>query len=234
MTFTLPAPSVHLDVFMRNLMCLSYNRGRALLHLTKTSREPHCISKSIQNHLSKKKQLELESPVTTEMNLYAEGILVAIQFKSNVPLIASGTDGYFNLCLGICHKRKFYCSSLFLFRTTLIRKFFMLKQTSVIQKVPLCSYFCPLKLHRVRLIPLLFIKTQQKFQGSDIILFSPILFPCSLYHQTLHNPDHLPLDTIMSFIKDGTQNGTQPSIQKWTDQSSMQGSLGFCYHRLMH
>lgn len=132
MTFTLPAPSVHLDVFMRNLMCLSYNRGRALPHLTKTSREPHCISKSIQNHLSKKKQLELESPVTTEMNLYAEGILVAIQSKSNVPLIASGTDGYFNLCLGICHKRKFYCSSLFLFRTTLIRKFFMLKQTSVI------------------------------------------------------------------------------------------------------
>lgn len=30
-----------------------------------------------------------------------------------------------------------------------IRKFFlMLKQTSVIYKVPLCSYFCPLKLHR--------------------------------------------------------------------------------------
>lgn len=91
------------------------------------------------------------------MNLYAEGILIAIQPKSNVPFRASGMDGYFNLCLGICHNRKFCCSSLFLFRTTLIRKFFlMLKQTSVIYKVPLCSYFCPLKLHSVSLIPLFF------------------------------------------------------------------------------
>lgn len=82
--------------------------------------------------------------------------MVVSQHKSTVgvPFVASGIDSYFNLCLGICSNRKFYHLSPFLFKTTLIRKFFLiLKQTSVMYKVLLCSYFCPLKLHRISLIP---------------------------------------------------------------------------------
>lgn len=194
MTFTFASSSAHLDVPMRSLICLSYSRGRAMPHLTKTSRESHCISKSIQNHLSKKKQLELGSPITTEMNLYAEGILGAIYPQANVPFIASGMGGYFNLCLGICHYRKFHCSSLFLFRTTLIRKFFlMLEQTSVIYKVPLFP-FLPSEVTQGKSNSSPFLWLNRNFKAA--ILFYSLLFPCSLCHQTLHNPGHLPLDTI--------------------------------------
>ena len=177
-------------------------------HLTKTSRESHCISKSIQNHLSKKKQLELGSPITTEMNLYAEGISVAIYPQANVPFIASGMDGYFNLCLGICHYRKFYCSSLFLFRTTLIRKFFlMLEQTSVIYKVPLFP-FLPSEVTQGKSKFLSFFMTQQKFQGSYITLFSSISIPLFLMSSDPSQPwspasGH---NLLMSLLKCGTQN----------------------------
>lgn len=82
--------------------------------------------------------------------------MVVSQHRSTVrvPFVASGIDSYFNLCLGICSNRKFYYLSPFLFKTTLIRKFFLiLKHTSVMYKVLLCSCFCLLKLDRISLIP---------------------------------------------------------------------------------
>lgn len=82
--------------------------------------------------------------------------MVVSQHRSTVrvPFVASGIDSYFNFCLGICSNRKFYYLSSFLFKTILIRKFFpILKHTSVMYKVLLCSCFCLLKLHRISLIP---------------------------------------------------------------------------------
>lgn len=155
-TFTLPALQPVL-MFLWRISCDSRTTGEGL-RLT-WQRPPGNLTvfeRTYKTTYQRKKQLELESPITTEMNLYAEGILVAIQPKSKVPFIASGMDGQLFQPLGICRNRKFYCLSLFLFRTTLITKFFTSKQTSVIYKVPLCFCFRPLKLHRVNLILLLY------------------------------------------------------------------------------
>lgn len=148
----LASSSAHLDVSMRNLMCLSYNKGSALPHLTKTSGESQCISKNLQNHLSKRKQLQLESPITTEINLYAKRILGGIQPKSSAPFIVPGMDGYFKLwafaAIGNLTTQVFSPLEPPRLEPVIRKSFLMLKQTSVIYNVPLCSCFCPLKLHR--------------------------------------------------------------------------------------
>lgn len=67
-------------------------------HLMKTSGGPHCISKSMTNHLSEKKITRVRVLLLLRLNLHVEGILVAIQLKSTVRdlFTESGIDNYFN------------------------------------------------------------------------------------------------------------------------------------------
>lgn len=113
------------------------------------------------------------------LNLHVEGILVVIQLKSTVTDLSQHLEQTTILTLGICSSRKFYCLSLSLFKTTLIRKHFLiLKQTSVIYKSPLCSYICPVKLHRISLILLPFqSSTEISMQLSYHFLFFCTPFP---------------------------------------------------------
>lgn len=107
--------------------------------------------------------MKLESLSTIETKPIFRRNLVDIQSKSNArfPFTARGVGGYFNHW-AFTGTGNFANLSLFLFRTTLIRKFFLiLKQTFVICEVPLCSYFCPLKLHRISLIPLPFYSSTE-------------------------------------------------------------------------
>lgn len=122
-------------------------------HLTLLTGRPHYISKSMKNYSWSQRALLL---------LYVEGILV-IQLQSNVrePFEASGIDHYFNFCLSICSNRKFCYWAHSSLRQLLLGSFLILKQTSVMYQVSLCSYFCPLKLHRISLSPLLFYNSTE-------------------------------------------------------------------------
>lgn len=112
------------------------------------------------------------------LNLHVEGNLSShpVQIQCQSPF-HSIWHGWLFEPLGIYSKRKFYHLSLFLFRTTLTRKFFLiLKQTCVIYKVPLCSYFCPLKLHRISLILLPFYSSTEiprKLLYHSLLFYTP-------------------------------------------------------------
>lgn len=131
----------------------------------------------------RKKQLQLESTITTETKPICWRDLGSHQPKSTVRVLftASGIGVYFNLCLGIFNNRKFYYLSSSLFKITLIRKLFLiLRQTSVTYKSLLCSYFCPLKLHRISLVPLPFYSSTE---SSMQLSYHSLLFctPFQLY-----------------------------------------------------
>lgn len=133
--------------------------------------------------IKEKKQLWLESTIPTETKPICWRDLGSHQPKSTVSVLftASGIGGDFNLCLGIFSNRKFYYLSSSLFKITLIRKLFLiLRQTSVMCKSPLCSYFCPLKLYRISLVPLPFYSSTE---SSMQLSYHSLLFctPFQLY-----------------------------------------------------
>lgn len=196
-------------------------------HLIKTSGDP-LYFKEHEKPLSKAKTNQSQRVLLLlRLNLCVERLLGVMLLKCTVRVLsaASGIDGYFNLCLGICSNGKFQYLSPTLFKTTLIRKlFFILKQTSVMSQSPFCSYFCPLKLHGISLIPFPFYSsTESSMQLSyhSLLFCNPfqlyllfftgsiLFFTGSFFNETLCNSGHLPLDTInllTSLLKRGSQH----------------------------